>query len=320
MNEFRERILGRKPLRDPLLRSKSKSEAAPSRAAEGESLAELAIPREQGRQSNHRDADRHRLTEETVELVHEGTVQRVTLINLSGGGAMIEGASDLKLWDRVELRFSEWSRVEAAVRWVRGQRIGLEFAHETRVEAGDEELTAMLRNVIQRSFPYIDAGIDLRAAETSRPAAELRPGSGEAAEQQPRDSAEREFRHPLIWSGQIHYNHESLGVRLRNISSGGALVDCAGSLPQGAELLLDLGDAGTIFATVHWSHGETVGLKFHAVFDVMQLAAARPDVAAAQWLAPDYLRAHTATYSPWASQWGRSNVHDLQRKFGLSED
>lgn len=316
MNDFRDRILGRKPP-EPLLRAKSKASATPSRAAEEESFDGLTIPREEGRQANHRDSDRHRLADEAVELIHEGDSQQVTLVNLSGGGAMIEGAADLKLWDRVELRFSEWSRVEAAVRWIRGERFGLEFAHETRIETGSDELQDVLRSVIQRSFPDVSL-----AAELPQPAApETTPEAAPAsAPEEDREEAERELRHPLIWSGQVHYNHASIPVRLRNISTGGALVESAEPLRCGAELLLDLDEAGTMFATVHWARGEAAGLKFHSPFEIKRLAATRPQIAAPNWVAPDYLREHSSSHSPWARQWGRSDLGALHRRLGLSRD
>lgn len=313
MNDFRDRVLAGKPVHDPLLRSKKPPRPEPSKAAEEESFAEIAINREAIRQANHRESDRHRLENEAVEIIHEGRTQVVTLVNLSGGGAMIEGADGLRLWDRVELRLAEWSSVEAAVRWIRGRRYGLEFAHETRIETGQEELADMLRAVIARSFP--DVALEVESDEPAQVAPPPRLRLPEPEDDR-REEIERELRHPLIWSGLIHHDHNTRPVRLRNISAGGALIECEQSLKQGAELLLDLGDAGSIFATVHWAHGEAVGLKFHAPYDLRQLAAARPEVASARWVAPDYLRDVPQGNSPWAKQWGRSDLGTLQRRLG----
>jgi hypothetical protein len=316
MNDFRERVLGGKPVSDPLLRAKKRQRTEPSRAAEEESFADVAINREETRLANHRDSDRHRLDNEAVKVIHEGCTQVVTLVNLSGGGAMIEGAKELRLWDRVELRFAEWASVEAAVRWIRGKRYGLEFAHETRIETGEEELADMLRAVIARSFP--DVALELAVDEPEDPAsvpAQLRPPVDEQEVEQ-RDEIERDLRHPLIWSGLIHHDHESHVVRLRNISSGGAMIESDLPLKPGTELLLDLGQGGSIFATVHWARGDAAGLKFHAPYDLRQLAAARPEVASARWVAPDYLRDVPQGNSPWAKQWGRSDLGSLHRQLG----
>ncbi|WP_344697391.1 PilZ domain-containing protein [Sphingomonas rosea] len=302
MNEFREKLFGSKQ-ESPLLKTKRPRAIEPH---EDESFSDLSIPRETVRQANHRDGDRHRLEAKTVGLVHDGAEREVTLINLSGGGAMIEGAGELRLWDRIELCLGENNRVEAAVRWIKGDRIGLEFAHETRIDLEVEELADTLRDVLSRSFP------DVALAEDAEPEAIAEPAPAPVEENAPAQQ-ERALRHPLIWSGNVCYNHDTTPVRLRNISAGGALIEGVSGLPLGAELLLDLDAAGAIFATVTWAHGDTAGLKFHAPYDLKKLAEARPEIAAARWVAPDYLRDDRAANSPWASQWGRSDLAGLQR-------
>ena len=307
MNDYREWASTRQPTDEPLLRVKTVGRATPSTAAEDESFAELAVKREAIRKANHRDGDRHRVEEELVQILHDGEHQAVTLINLSGGGAMIEGASDLKLWDSVLLQLGECGQVEAAVRWIRGERYGLEFAHETRIDASPEERSRMLRAVISRSFPDVAA----RAAAGAGVAA-----SAEPAETTQRDEVERELRHPLIWSGVIHYDHGTFEVRLRNISAGGALIECQTSLKVGAELMLELDKAGSLFATVNWARGDTAGLRFHQPFDLQNLAAARPSIASQRWVAPDYLRDSHSSNGPWAKQWGRSDLGELHSRLG----
>ncbi|GAA4015755.1 hypothetical protein GCM10022280_13200 [Sphingomonas swuensis] len=303
-------MFGGKPAPGPLLRSKE-PKAAVSRSAEDESFSDLSIPRSSGRIANHRDTDRHRLEQETALLVRKGGNVPVTLINLSGGGAMIEGGGDLKLWDRIELELGA-CRVEAIVRWIRGERVGLEFAHETRIATDSKDVAETLRAVIRRSFPDIALEAEMAVQHSVDEATEeLGDEVGEPAFE---ERAERELRHPLIWSGLIHFNHESTPVRLRNISSGGALVEGAGVFPVGAELLLDLGDAGAIFSTVNWARGDQAGLAFHAPYELSRLAEARPEVASARWVAPAYLRDDRTGSSPWAAQWERHDLASLHRK------
>lgn len=103
MNEFRKKLLGGAGPEKPLLRGKQ-PKAEQRRDAQDESFAELAIPRTATRISDHRGGDRHRLECEKAQLIHDGDVSEVALINLSGGGAMIEGATNLRLWDRSTLR------------------------------------------------------------------------------------------------------------------------------------------------------------------------------------------------------------------------
>jgi hypothetical protein len=316
MNEFRKRLLGGGKPEGSLLRAKE-PKAAPSRAAEEETFAELAIPRTSARSANHRDGDRHRLGGETALLVHDGESREVSLINLSGGGAMIADAGALKLWDRVELQLGGCACVEAIVRWIKGNRVGLEFAHETRIEASSDEVAETLRAVIRRSFPDValEAAASAAVAATDAQVADVAPANDGA---DPVDLSERELRHPLIWTGLVHFNHDSTAVRLRNISTGGALIESNGAFPVGAELLLDLGEAGAIFCSVHWARGDQAGLKFHVPYDLSALANARPEVAGARWKAPDYLREDKGGNSPWADQWGRSDLSQVHRALEIT--
>ncbi len=68
---------------------------------------------------------------------------------------MVSGTFKPKLWDRVELHLGENGTIECAVCWIREDRIGLEFAHETRLDCSPTKQTKVLREVIARSFPDI---------------------------------------------------------------------------------------------------------------------------------------------------------------------
>ena len=244
--------------------------------------------------NDHRDAVRHSLARETATIDFEGKALVVDLVNLSGGGAMIEADIKPKLWDRVDLHLGAGSPIECAVRWLRGARIGLEFAHETQIECSREERDALLLEVIRRSFP------DLPTTATS--------ATSEGAEASRRVSS----RHPLIWNGKIAWQHQSRTVRLRNISVSGVLIDAPVDFPEGAELMLDLGKSGVYAATVGWSRGGQAGLVFSAPFELSALAAARPEIAPQRWLRPAYLDRCADQPSPWESGWDRSDLSDLR--------
>ncbi len=47
---------------------------------------------------------------------------------------MIRADFTPRLWERVDLIFAEGAEIECAVRWIRDDRVGLEFAHETRID------------------------------------------------------------------------------------------------------------------------------------------------------------------------------------------
>ena len=274
-------------------------EAKKPRGARADMLNSIAVPREESRRGDTRGGDRHRLPQEQVRVTHEGQAHDVQLINLSGGGAMVEGDFAPKLWDRVDLHLGEDGVIECAVRWLRDDRVGLEFAHETRIECSADEQAALLRDTINRSFPELP----IEASDDVAPP-EAQPVQG--------DDGRRERRHPLIWSGVVHHDYQSTPVRLRNISSTGALVECEEALRVGAEPLLDLGDAGTVFATVTWTVGDQAGLKFQQPFDLTQLSRAKPQVAASKWNAPSYLNSEPAADTPWAEEWGRMSLGELR--------
>jgi hypothetical protein len=273
---------------EPLLKAKKRKGAKP------ETLQSVTVPREAGRSSNGRAGDRHRLSNERARITHDGVDLEVELINLSGGGAMVASAVELKLWDRVNLHLGEHGDIECAVRWIRGERIGLEFAHETRIEFSPDKVAAVLRQVIVKSFPDLHFEVDERSVSDV-----------------PVDDEHRAApRHPLIWNGTIHHDYQSDPVRVRNISSTGAMIETNGVVRVGTEPLLELSDAVSLSATVEWAVGDQVGLRFHTPFDIDLLAESRPSVASTNWKPPAYLGADPAD----GDRWGRLSLSELRQE------
>lgn len=305
MNEMRSRsFAGRGQDGSPLVRAKR-----PSGASSDKGIGSVAVPRTAARTSDSRDADRHRLPGETISVMHKRRRRKVQLINLSGGGAMLSASGwSPKLWDRVELHLGEDNgMIEAVVRWIKDDRIGLEFAHETRIDCSPMELNEILREVISKSFP--DVAIPaVRVPEPVKAEVETPPAQSAEPEDEHREGGRR---HPLIWSGQVHYDHESTRVRVRNISATGALIECERTLPVGAEPLLDLGEAGTMFATVAWAVGDQIGLAFKDPFNLGHLGRAKPEVAPVRCVRPDYAGEGAAPASPWEKHWQRMTLSEI---------
>ena len=293
-NSFRAAVLGgeRKPL---VVTDKN-----PQFEGQGDELDGVRIPRSETRRGDHRGGDRHRLDAETQFAVYQGETHAVEVVNLSRGGAMIRCSFAPKLWDLIELKLGDGPGLEAAVRWIKGDSIGLEFAHETKLDCSPEERAALLLEVIQRSFPD-----EIRLAE---------PEVADVEEEREEEDlgARDEKRHPLIWKGEIHFAHDSNPVRLRNVSAGGALVDVAADYPLGAEVLLDLGNAGQYFAIVQWSCGDEVGLRFVRPFDLACLANARPEVTPHSWTVPTFLNRDENEDSAWHVKWARSSIAEIR--------
>lgn len=293
-NSFRAAVIGgeRKPL---VVTDKN-----PQFEGQGDELDRVRVPRSETRRGDHRGGDRHRLDAETQAAVYNGKTHSVEVVNLSRGGAMIRCSFAPRLWDLIELKLGDGPSLEAAVRWIKGDSIGLEFAHETKLDCSSEERAALLLAVIQRSFPD-EVRLD-------------QPEGVEVEEEREEEDlgARDEKRHPLIWKGEIHFAHDSNPVRLRNVSAGGALVDVAVDYPLGAEVLLDLGDAGQYFAIVQWICGDEAGLRFTTPFDIACLANARPDITPHSWNVPTFLNRDQDEDSAWHENWSRSSIAEIR--------
>jgi len=281
-------------------------EKQPKETAEFKSLSDISIPREETRRTDGREQDRFRLTGARSAVTYDGRNYDAEVINLSGGGAMVAGAMKPNIGERIDLQLGEDSTIECAVRWIKGGRLGLEFAHETKLECSDDEHSALLRDVISRNFPD-------QKFESPEPVTEVPEEGAESAEGAEETSDNRAARrHPLIWLGELQYRSHKWDVRLRNISCSGALVECPGPLQVDSEVLLDLGKAGTLTCSVSWSVGDHVGLRFDEPFDMRLLSEKKPMIAPATWVRPAYLEAHAQSDSAWESAWGRVSVDELR--------
>ncbi|NUQ17766.1 MAG: PilZ domain-containing protein [Sphingomonas sp.] len=317
---IRAKIYGSSKPQEPIFRDKRPKGARP------DALDSITVQRGEARRGNSRTEDRHRLSEEIVTITHDGVSHEAQLINVSGGGVMVRGPLELKLWDTIELHFGEHGTIECAVRWMRGDRIGLEFAHETRLDCSSDERASVLRDVIIRSFP--DASFEEASDQQSMSPAVPVEQPGPVVADNSRSSASdhrRAARHPLIWTGTLHLGHWRAAVRVRNISSTGAMIECTESIDVGAEPVLDLGDETSLSGTVQWVVGAQVGLKFHTPFDMRLLARSKPEIAAAaapsppeKWKRPAYLEAGDekaqAQSDPWDPRWKRLTVRQISHE------
>ncbi len=290
---IRGQIFGGKA-EEPLIRAKQPKGAQP------DTLHSIAVARSESRRGDQRGGDRHRLSAEQAVLRRDGLDHEVELINLSAGGAMVRCDLQLMLWDNVGLVLGEGGELSCAVRWVKGDRFGLEFAHETCIDCDSDARDDLLRAVIRKSFPDL----------ASDPIATQRAN---AAPQPPEELDHRTARrHPLVWNGIVYHDYNAEPVRLRNVSATGALVQSGHDLPEGSTVYLDLGSTGRFEATVCWTRGGQSGLRFTELFDVQWLSNSRPEVAS---------RNPTETFGTdnseaWAPGWRRSTIDEMARSLG----
>ncbi len=99
----------------------------------------------------------------------------------------------------------------------------------------------------------------------------------------------RPERRRLIRSALLQYEGESFQVRLRNISSGGALIECAAKLEPGTKAMLDLSIGEPRAIEVRWANATQMGLQFLEPFDMKSLALLQPKPKAAGMMIPAYL-------------------------------
>lgn len=282
MHELRSTILSGEPKPStPVARKAKKAEGA---GAAG--LTRIAIKRQEARVTNQRSEDRLRGLVEKTQILFRRRRREVEVVNVSSRGAMIVADIEPRIGEMLEIEFSPKNRTRCVVRWVREGRVGLEFVDETI---------------------FWDAKL------STGPVFQYDCSAAEVQEGPVRGVVEREPRQKLLRAGTLYWSGISIPVRLRNISAGGARVDSERPLEPGAEVELDLGDAGFQMAQVRWSKDGQVGLRFAEEFDLDSLApSASSSERPMEVLKPAYLETETRPDSPWAARFERLSMTDLK--------
>jgi hypothetical protein len=278
MHELRSTILSGelKPATVVARKAKTRAEGAgPS------GLAKIAIKREEARVTNQRLEDRLRGIVESTTIVFRRRRQDVGVVNVSSRGAMIRAQIEPRIGEQIEILFDEKNRTRCIVRWVREGRIGLEFVNET--------------------IFWTSGDANGPAYQSDSPA----PAAIHAV-------SEREPRQKLLRAGTLYWSGVSIPVRLRNISEGGVRIEGGRDLCPGAEVELDLGEAGFQIAEVRWSKDGQVGLRFAQSFDIETLAPSHVAERAPEVLKPAYLETELQPDSPWAARFEKLSLTDLK--------
>jgi hypothetical protein len=266
------------------------------KGAKASMLHSIAVSRAVRRHGDTRVQDRYHIVDERARVTHAGSSHEAELINVCASGAMVSAAFDPVPWDRVILELGDHPPIECAVLWVKEGRIGLEFAQPIRLDCAEKE-KAGVREMIMRHFP--DARFDAPAEAREQPAPRIT------------DEQRLDRRNPLIRMGTLHYDYQSTPARLRNISTAGATIETSAALVPGAEPLLDLGEAGSVFATVIWTSGSQAGVHFKQPFDLSQLPKAAAPAGPASWEPPAYLRTNAHCDSRWEEQFQRARLNEI---------
>ena len=198
-------------------------------------------------------------------------LQRVPFDKLKIDRSFVSGASDPQ------------SRNAALIRAM----VGLASDLKMRTIAEGVETQEELALVRSLGCPLVQGYIFGRPMTAEEARALAMKGSAELPEQLP----PREPRIRIIRATLLHHDGQVKGARLRNISSGGALVESREEMPVGAQIQLDFAAGGLIDAEVRWSKGTQFGCQFREKFNLKLLQAAAPAAKAPTMMAPNYLAA-----------------------------
>lgn len=279
MHELRSTILSgeAKPASPVARKGKTKTEGAGLGG-----LAKIAIKRQEARVTDQRLEDRLPGIVESSIIVFRRRRQEVSVVNVSSRGAMIRAEIEPRIGEQIDMLFDEKKRTRCIVRWVREGRIGLEFVNETILWTSE------------------------------RPGGPVFHAEKPEAQAAVHAVADREPRQTLLRAGTLYWSGISIPVRLRNISGGGARVESGRELCPGAEVELDLGEAGFQIAEVRWSKDGQVGLRFAESFNIEALAPAHTGERPPELLKPAYLETELQPDSPWAARFERLSLTDLK--------
>ena len=130
MHELRSAILSGdvRPADGPVAR---KEGCRRQRDRAGATLVDIEIAREERRKTNQRREDRFHGAVERATLTFRRKKSLVKVVNVSGGGVMVESGIMPRIGEKVALEFEGFDRLEAVVRWVREGRIGLDVGEDS---------------------------------------------------------------------------------------------------------------------------------------------------------------------------------------------
>ncbi len=278
MHDIRQAFVQGEGLRKPALIAQKAKRAE----AKGPSLTSVAVARTAARVTDSRREDRLRDLADAVTLTFRRKKHQVKVINLSSLGAMLEVEEiEPRIGELLHIQFADCNKTRCTVRWIKERRIGVEFEQQTDIVG-----LAKTRDYVVG----VHSGDAMVPERTSKP------------------MAKRATRHGLIWNGTLYWSFEAFSVRLRNISTDGAMLECERTITPGSNVRLNLAEAGTLTGEVRWSKAGQIGISFDEKFDLRLLANAKPQsIAADHMLKPDYLKDET----PWAAMWDKLRPDDL---------
>jgi len=245
-------------------------------------LSGVRIRREEARKVDQRREDRHLDVVDRAFVRHQRKTREVRVLNVSSRGAMV--ACDLapRIGDRIEIQFADCNRTGCFVRWVRDGRIGLEFDKETLIIGANDVRDRIVSGRRSGEHPTLAV------------------------------KSERAPRQCLILRGELHWRYGTMPVRLRNISTDGAMLEATQDLEPPAEVVLEMADGLAVQGEVRWCRSKQIGMHFDNPFDLEALARPHePERQQPDYLKPDYLKSDGEPDSPWSARRTGLTAEDL---------
>lgn len=99
----------------------------------------------------------------------------------------------------------------------------------------------------------------------------------------------REARHRLMRRAVTSIDGTRVELKLRNISSKGALVECQVPVMPGMELSIDIVGVAPVRGLVRWAQAGKFGVQFDQEFDLGRLSSKKDRRSDVRMLTPSYL-------------------------------
>jgi diguanylate cyclase (GGDEF)-like protein len=105
----------------------------------------------------------------------------------------------------------------------------------------------------------------------------------------------REPRHRLMRRALASIEGEAVELKLQNISSMGAQVECSVPVSPGMELTIDIVGVGPVRALVRWAQSGKFGVQFERQFDLGRLAPKQEKRSSVTMLRPSFIEQREAS-------------------------
>jgi EAL domain-containing protein (putative c-di-GMP-specific phosphodiesterase class I) len=118
-------------------------------------------------------------------------------------------------------------------------------------------------------------------------------------------------RQGLLKLASLQWNGMQMPARVRNISTGGALLECDRTIPADSNVQLEVPGCGCLGGQVRWSEAGRMGIQFEEEFDLRRLVSGKGTIFGARLSSQPYIG---IKYAEGAAD--KSALKDLDLRYG----